>query len=832
MPAFDSTKPVPEQQADLLVLLRGLARWRVALSEDDSVLSDGALHRDNVSAWYVFLDTDVVRMYVNPSAAAGYLGLRYYGRANKADPSELATAAALAGSFARFLLFDFQCRQKSSEPRLLLPGHAEEIHRGYSASWLRANSAVNAALDEVKALRLLVASLELAVSSSSVEDIHAHLTAFIEKWFALPAGRSEVSEKPERTQKTGALQAMEEADRYRELFLTARDGSHSERLLNASVYEFGEPFSGFPPLLTTDARFEKRFRSICKDFKVDEKHQHQIRSEIESGTDNKPVGLAIRTLKHATDAYALAWLQTLEEDANERKTQSPFHCRLISGAELLNDQDPKHVVSPLRLLSLYLQSKLSDSAAHKTLEDLKTGIDGVLSPLHADFSNRNNSDIKFPAWCLGVANLSIELGSKVKLELNQLDGVLHAWNVMVNLLVARDAALVSENSSFNSGQTLLSLVKSYAENPENISPDHWLASIETALLRASTYFATEASELILEVARYVEAKVPRNPPPLRLDDYPIAKQFAKTDIWRFASSDDTPKGPATLSDAFEKLKKEPGNEYVILVLAGLALCAMGRWRSARPLFSLALDSIKVENPAPDKIKGTEAAYGLAVTWHVTARNSNDLDQAQEFLKLAEVKCREKHPDRRDVRFETEELSIGLMRCWANANDSKYVGNVRKDAKEWLLQCFALSDDWSNAEGTELDQYVIDYTHDELMSCTVQYFLLAKYTYYQQTLFESSQSALNDADDTRLREHCLKFVRSIDVRDKEENSARPAVTKLARLNYFIAKHYANANLSTMEKSWFSETCLDRRNEVIPLVDPVRLTFFRLWMMRLG
>lgn len=832
MPAFDSTKPVQEQEADLLVLLRGLARWRVALSEDESVVGDGALHRDNVSAWYVFLDTDVVRMYVNPSASSGYLGLRYYGRAGKADPSEHATAAALAGSFARFLLFDFQCMQKSPEPRLLLPGHAEEIQRGYRVAWLRANGAVNAAIEELPALRILVANLERAISSTSAQDIHAHLTAFIEKWFAQPTGDSAAEKKSGLTKKTGALQAIEEADRYRELFLTARDGSQSVRLLNASLYEFGEPFGGFPPLLTTDTQFESRFRSICKNLKVDEKHQQQIRRQIEFGADGVPLGLVTRTLTHATDAYALAWLQTLEAQADDHKTQSSFHCRLISGAELLSTQDPEHVVSPLRLLSLYLQSKLTDVSAQKTLEDLKTGIDGVLSPLHADFSNRNSSSVKFPAWCLDLANQNIVLSGDVKLELAQLDGVLDAWNTMVNLLVARDAALVSESSSINSGQTLLSLVKAYASSPGNISHDQWLSSIEMALQRASTYFATEASELILEVVRYVQAKVPRNPPPLRLDDYPIAKQFAKTDIWHFTSSDNVPRGPTTLSNAIETLKVEKGNEYVILVLAGLALCAMGRWRSARPLFSLALDSIKVENPAPEKIKGTEAAYGLAVAWHVTARSFNDLNQAQEFLKQAKEKCQEKYPGKRDVRFETENLSIELMRCWANANDSTYRGNVRQDALQWLQKCFTLSDDWSSVESTEIDQYVVDYTHDELMSCTMQYFLLARYTYYQQTLFDSTEPVLTKADESRFREHSRTFFSRIDARDQEKNSARPAVTKLVRLNYLIAKHYANVSLLNEEKLWFSNTCADSQNEVIPLVDAVRLTFFRIWMTRLS
>jgi hypothetical protein len=835
---------------DNIALLQGLARWRVALS-DNSILQDlKPLTFEELGSLYFCVDTDILSMYTNPASGAGYLGLHNYGSAGKVHPKEYASAASLSSSLARYILFDLECQQKSSEPRLLLPAHAEEVQRKYQKANERANLQIDEALAQLTHLRSTVDALAAEIStdsrssadSATPTNSHQLLKNFIDLWFG-----------PVTQDKPAGLAALEESMRYDELFAVFPSSSHGnhldtyeakdERVCHVTRYRFGEPYNGFTPNFELDEdAFDSHYQHLCREFSVDMRHSNFLINELQNGLDISTQGYRTRDLSLATDAYALAWLKMCNSVAQKFPSGDDFRCKLISGAGKLESVSPELVVTPLRLLRSYLLSRLTDEQGYETLESLKLALGSVLDPIFAADSTNSAAHSRhdhFVIWCSKVASGQHTPRTQIKIDDAEVGLALEAWQRLINLISARETKDASSgNESSPRGQSIYEITKRFNEGNKNFSLQGWIDWIEGTLVRAQKRLSIQASRLVTRLLIEVPRKVSRNPPPLRLDDYPQAKEICSQTIWVYLDGRATDETRNNISSALQDLS-DRDLDYVVLLLGGLSLCAIGRWRAARSSFDMALKAAdSPENPDKNIIVGTEAAYGLAVCWHVTARTIDDLDVAEKFLDSAKSRWNGKYGDRYEVRFATEALSIKLMRCWAAMKDSSYPGNLQNEAVQHFRVAIQLEKKWEALTSSypACDKYILTYAYQELGSCIVQFLCIARFMMYQDTLYEPSQSAINSDDNVDFSQAMVRFLAAFPGASATRKSissedSGPVYSTLLQLNIIVGKLLLNNSLDKNEPSFLNSECESQRNFVIPLVDNVRLTFFKLLCKRL-
>ena len=803
---------------DAAALVCGMARWRLAIHAH--TLTDLERQLPNC---YLCVDSDIISMYASPASGAGYLGLRYYGRGTGFNSKDFAPAANLAGSLAQFILFELEGRQISSEPRLVLPAHAEETQRAYQRARQLANTAMQQALREIKGLKEKAEALAKSATQplDSEGSLTQHLRDFVAAWMGTE------SSDPLRPE---GIRAIEQAERYGELFsVTGDDGRYpvSERVLHASRYRFGRPINDFIPefkLFHTAA-----LRRRAEELRVDLRHVVRIVNEVELGIDDSTRGFEVDQLRAGTDAYALAWLDTVSQYFADRHPESRIQLKLISGSERMAQAAPSHVISPMALMGLYLRARLkaprsnADGESHPAVSRLKGALDAVLNPLA--FADGCYGASEYLRWCNEHSDISRsrDRGSFRGIASARLEDVLSAWRDVTNLLAASHAP-----HSVASRQSMIEKLK---EIEPSLSNEAWLDAITKDLRLAERDLLMKASRLGLLVRADSKPSRSRNPPPLRLESTPEAQEVAGKLIWQFSYG----REPAHKEQINRVLRSLEGDGYIVLLLGGLVLCATGDWRAARTYFDAA---IAVADEAAGKspelaADGVEACYAHAIACHVGAAGFADLKMASAALAQARDRfARHRSPGCADVRFETEELSIELIELWgAMKQQSDFTG------EETQARALALAERaartfirWSETVPDDTEShYIRRYCLQELACTSLQAQWMSQFALHHRQLLRRPVTDAASQEGMRtialwLTAHCVEC-------DQDELRTAPMVTALVRVNAIVASKYVlGSAIEAGELRAGAALCDDAMNHVIPFVDTERFLFLRLMLTR--
>ncbi len=821
------------EEDETAALLCGLARWRIAIhGGEDSSLKGSALDADTIENFYVCVDADILSMYANPSSAAGYLGLRYYGRAGKVHPEDFASAAFLSGALGRFILFSLECKQKSTEPRLLLPGHAEEIQRLYDNARRRANAEIEKATQEWRKLKDSAIALAKATQSgntNSTDELVDRLKEFIASWFGendqnqLVLGNDKLA--------TGAygLQAVEEAERYAELFATSKIDNEpcTERVLHITRYSFGQPINNFPPEASTEKSFQKHLISWKKNLSAKSEAVERIRQQVEQGLDDVTMGYESRELKKATDVYAMAWADTLDDAVENTSTNGyEFNLKLISGAEALITRATERVVTPMQLLKLFIQSRLRREGTDRVLNTLKVALDNLLESVHI-LIDQEDAQKNYLNWCQSLCELDV--ARKLTYTLNteiyqteQLQGVLSAWREMTNLLAAQEHAgkVTGRQSLFARIQALLR----DSGTTNQIDLEQWIKAIEKGLHDAKEKLGFRSNEISLHALYKIPPKTPRNPPPLRLNRLvQDPKTVGDKMLWCYAKERDWKNLTAILSSI-----KEYDRDPVISIISGLAWCIFGRWYTARRSFYLATSSVSnVFKSFKEKNIAIEAAYACAVARRITASKPEDLDNAENHLEAAKKLTKLNNQSSVDIRFITEGFSLKTICLWAQARTTIDYP-IQKNATEQLLLALDIYEAWRDftRSETEQDQYIVQYTRQELLCDILQLYWLGKYGIYGGHLLPLPRINACDSLLERVKDAAKSLIQQCEFLDDNKNDDNlPSVTSLVQVNVVLAR-LTILEENTINTEEAKDICDDERYRIIPVADKTRYHFFKL------
>lgn len=806
--------PEPEfDEDDTAALLCGMARWRLAVNTQRFDQLEQSLPN-----YYLCVDTDIISMYGNPASGAGYLGLLYYGQASRVVPRGGAEAANLAASLAQFILFELEGRQTSADPRLVLPGHAEEIQRSYQKARERADSEMQRALRELskfkQAKQAIVDSLK--DTDATPNNLAEQLQKFAEDWIG--NGSADPS-KP-----TG-LAAIEQAERYGELFsVMTEDNRHpvSERLQHVSQFRFGQPLRTlFLPdiAIGSSERLAVRARSL----EVDARHMDRVVREIEDGLDEPIANYDKEMLTAGTDAYVLAWLDIVSRFFSPSHSGARAQLKLITGSERMAQHAPNHVISPIALMGIYLQSRLSaakgsgDTQAHSAVARLKGALDAVLNPLA--FEDGYYGATSFLEWCQIHSSYekSLERARSRGMRSTGVEEVLKAWAQVANLFASSQGEY-----SRQSRQSIISQLKKI--DPE-ITEEDWREAISKNLKRAERQLLLTATKLALMARSEVKALRSRNPLPLRLESNPIAQDVAGRLIWQYAFDRST----IYKEEFVEKVNQLDDADYFVLLLGGLLLCATGDWRAARTYFDAAVVAAD-EEPQDRGNDGIEGSYAHGVACHVGAVSFADLDTARNSLSRARARLMLRDgPGAGDIRFDTEDFSIELVELWGRLISRSNESAVEPQARAVSLASNALEtfNVWRQ-RGSDVKEgdYVLQYCLQEMACTALQAYWISRLALdgQQLQLRLSGASAAHLQEPLKgvaewLRAHC-------EESDRDSEHEAPMVSALVRVTSICAAkilHSIEPDPVTLKLA--QDLCNDRANFAISLIDEDRYRFFK-------
>ena len=832
-------------------LLCGLARWRIAIHSGEDLTREGtpeakalsagdkigwgALDVKKLANFYICIDADILNMYANPSSGAGYLGLRYYGSADKVHPDDFAAAAFLSGALGRFILFALECKQKSTDSRLLLPAHAEEVQRRFDKARRRANSEIDKATQEwlyLKDSAMALANATQSDKAAGTVDLAKRLQNFISHWFGEVGWESFSKDTSKQSSGASGLQAVEEAERYAELFANSKrrfgkDEPCEERVLHITRYRFGQPINGFPPEASVEKIFQKHLDSWSHKLWVGSKAIERIRQEVEQGLDDMTKGFNQRELNHATDAYAMAWVDSLDDIIKETATNGDiFNLKLISGAEILKKKAVERVITPMQLVKLFIQSRTNGKDAERAINTLKFALDNLLESVHV-LINEEDAGKDYLSWCQELCELDHAKEKAQGLnpevfEPERLKDVLYAWSEMTNLLAAQEQA-----GRPSGGQSLFARVQALLKKPgakDHIDIEQWIKAIDHSLHDAEKKLGSRSTALSIQALHTIPPKTPRNPPPLRFNSL---NKFQKTlgikMLWSVAKERDW-KNLISILESSKDFDRDP----LISILGGLAWCIFGRWHTARRSFYLAFSTANnIAKPYHEKAIVIEAAYAHAVARRITASKPEDINDAETYLDKAKEYTAQSFKQF-DIRFITEEYSLKTIHLWAKTRTTIDYP-IQEDATKQLLLALKIYETWGELIQHEEERYIIEYTKQELMCDILQLYWLGKYGIYGRQLLQLPE--INDCDVllSRVKSVAKALLQQCEYLTESHDDDLPSVTSLVQVNAILARlSILEDNPDVQEVEETKQICEDPRYWIIPIVDKTRYLFFTLFL----
>lgn len=798
--------------------VRGLARWWVALSQPDNLLKKQ----------FVCVDTDVVTMFCTPALGAGYTSLQFLGSAGKirAD-SHRSAAAALAGELARFVLFELDARQRATEPRLQLPGHAEETLHNYYKTVENAARLLDRAEAELAELALLAekirSSLREPSNTADQAELENRLTSFVAQWLGSdtdsPAAR------------------VDAAIRFAEL-LSASQAQASERLAHITRYRFGAPFDqksdGFLPDFTTMEEFARHAEHFRSALSIKPEIFKEQSARIKDPT-LPPARAHGAQLKKATDAYALAAFTTVNEMALEYAVAR--HCppgrheylALISGAERLQRLCKGSVVDPLHLVPRLLKQLFGNEHLEwkRNLSDL---IGGILEPIH-DILGRNTRT--FEKWCEAVAmgNTS-SIPKSVEFDLDKLAEVEEAWERMCLAIAARSTG----------SESMLDKIRKLAGKGEQVLDNElWLAKLQDILFSAKRALIGKIRDLNPSL-NFNTRPLSRNPPPLGLEDFPDAKKIADQTVWAVSHN----AGKQHLKQCMGEFPSNAAqaNPYLLTLLVGITEAAAGNWKLAKLILWAAYQNGK--ECLDKRITGRDAAYALAIACRITARRTtaeDDLAQAERYvLEAHELDVEKDSRPYRDVRFDAEDLAIRLSRVWylttqpeTSKSDAAPRMNFRAEAIAVAEESLRLLDGDSLKDKT--DTYTKYFVAQQLYCTLFQAWWLAQYAAFNGVLFKPMEdvgSSISPGDLSRATQDFLTLLQTLECNDNNNPPPlRPIITPLSRVISFLAELEFGSNDAPHRRKRLGEVvklCDDPITRTFDLIDDQRYSFLKLLLER--
>jgi hypothetical protein len=809
--------------------LRGLARWWVALSQPDDLLD----HQ------YICVDTDVITMFHSPGLGAGYTTLRFLGAAGKVDSeNHSAAAAALAAELARYVLYELETtKQKAIEPRLLLPGHAEEVMRKFADVMGAAEKVFDKADEDIH----VIAQLAKRVSESvSIQDeyqsklaLDEALRAFVERWLG-QAGK-------------GPATTIDSAIRFAELLARS-----NERIRNVTQFRFGVPFDdpndGLMPDIAQEELFGKLCVEYCKAFRIPHEVFAHQKESIEKGVPSDLTGKGSESMfayTHATDVYALAWLRAANEiarcrkggDANDSSISELPYMVIISGAGRLKAIGGNLVVDPLNLIPSLLKRLLSGDDS-RTVSELLGFVEGILYPIFKG-SNPDSEDA-FEKWC---TSLALGTGKPVTLDTSalteKLSDVERAWETLCRTISAKS----------NRSESLLDKIRSLLEGTgEEIQKEAWVARIRELFSDAKVTLITKVS-LLHPSLQFSHHLLPRNPPPVRLEKFPEAKTIAD-DAILLAISPDEKNRLKRIIEGTDRISRIP---YLSLLLTGILESASGNWRLARVILWAAF--VEGKRSSHEDITGRDAAYALAIASRVTVSKKavyDDLAHSANCLNRAIELDGEKGHVRGpggDVRFRSEKMALDLSKVWIaiahpELNESgKLLGqaNYNQPVTDVLSSALSLFAELQNNGEDEKDEYLKEYVFQQTCCIAIQAWLLSQYVLYQGQLYQPLSITAGRPD--RVQDKLVAVVQAMEQQSQrlKANQAAldprkmPTVTPLSTILGAIARATIcvapSMTAIAAQLKEATELCEESKNWAFPLIDSARRTFFRLLLNRI-
>ncbi len=798
---------------DAAALVCGMARWRVAIGSEASLEFERQLRNA-----YICVDSDIISMYTNPGSSAGYLGLRYYGAGSNANSDDFASAAFLSGGLAQFILFELEGRQSSVEPRLVLPAHEAEIQRGFHRARTRANSAYQQAVRDLREVNAKAKAL--AESAAGDPKQQGELTRFLREYVAAWLGDTPTAHA------SGGLPAIEQALRFGELFSVQEGGGDSpypERIVGVLHYRVAWPVNDFLPLFKL---FNSRaLRQRARELQVDDRHLERIVREVELDDTSPANDLQLQQLRHGSDAYAMAWLDTVTAHLKSRYPEAATRFKLITGSERLARLAPEHVIPPMALMRRYLRSRLQPDGAqpHPAVGRLKSSLDAVLAPLAIGDGRYSPSD--FHAWCQEQSDFTRARNwdGLRAIDESRLIDVVAAWKDVTNLLAASHTQY-----SVASRQSIVKQLEHLESALPSVSSEQWLVAIERSLELAERELMANASRLSLLMIPVGHRPASRNPPPLRLDFSPLAQEVASKVIWQYSyehAKDQRDK----ISHVLRMLQP---TKHLVLLLGGLLRCATGDWKGARVFFEMALGAaIDGDASSVNQAAAIEAAYATAVACHVAAQGPGDLVAAKSFLNQARSLREQTGASQPEIRFETEAHSVELVGLWASRGEVNEAGLSDDSQERAIALCSQAQISFSywvalEASRSPQDRYIDSFCLQELACTALQAHWLSRYVMYRRRLLED-KPWIGSTPSTELVRIALWLADHCKRARGDNSHASPMASPLVRISEMVARRLVvGEGVDERELEEVVTLCEDDSNKNIPLIDSNRFLFLRL------